>query len=477
MFSCGNRTRKDEPVLTKEEEHLKLRGEALCVKYCSGCHLTADPKLLDRTTWVSVLSQMQVQMSKAGIEIKREEWDTVWKYYEKFSPIILDNTREHPIRQIASQFSGNDSLIVKPARANITLLSFRSQDGSLFAGDASRNLYRLRSNIVDREYKLNNVPVDIAYDSVGSNVYVLCIGNLRPNEHPTGQLLSLNLETGSTQVLVDSLDRPIHLEKCDLDQDGQHEFMISCFGSTLGRQNTGGVVYAKKSNGVWRKEDFKVLEGASKTIAKDLDGNGTPDVIALFAQGRESVILFRNTLTGFHEETVVTFPPVYGVTDMALADLDGDGDDDLIVANGDNGDFSVVSKPYHGVRIFRNTGSTFEEWIFQPIHGAARMRLRDFDLDGDIDIAVLSIYPDLFHHPEETLVLLENREDTFHAKTLVREPSLRWMIIEAGDIDNDGDDDVITGANLILSFPIPAAYTGRFRNAKNAITVFENATR
>src|SRR5690606_4299192 len=147
-------------------------------------------------------------------------------------------------------------------------------------GDASRNLYRLRNNIVDREYKLNNVPIDIAYDSYGNNVFVLCIGSLRPDERPTGQLLSLDLETGNTQILVDSLDRPIHLEQCDLDQDEQHEFMISCFGSTLGRQNTGGIVYAKQSNGVWRKQDFKVLEGASKTIVSDIDEDGTPDVLA-----------------------------------------------------------------------------------------------------------------------------------------------------------------------------------------------------
>ncbi len=478
LLSCGTRPGKDDPILTEEDTHLKIRGELLTRKYCTGCHISAEPKLLDRTSWVSVLSQMQVQMSKSGIEINEAEWDTVWAYYRRFSDVVLEDGPKDRIRSSAAEFSGEASLIADPARPNITLLSVRRGDGSLFIGDASSKLYWLRDNVIHRTYELESTPIDIFFDSDGQRAYVLCIGSLRPSEQRTGQLLRLDLETAKAVVLIDTLDRPVDFEMCDLDQDGNLEFLISCFGSTLGKVNTGGIVHAEESNDVWVSKDFKLLPGASKAIAEDLNGDGRPDVLAMFAQGQESIVRFMNTGVGFREETVMNFPPVYGVTDMILADLDDDGDSDLIVANGDNGDFSPVFKPYHGVRIYRNSGgAVFEDWMFQPIHGAARVQSRDFDLDGDIDIAVLSIYPDLARYPEETLVYLENENGTFKPKHVRKEPSVRWVILEAGDIDHDGDDDLVAGANLILSFPIPASYSERFRNAKNSITVFENVTK
>ena len=70
----------------------------------------------------------------------------------------------------------------------------------------------------------------------------------------------------------------------------------------------------------------------------------------------------------------------------------------------------------------------------------------DFDGDGDSDIAAISFYPDFASEAPESFVLLQNDGDmSFSAHT---DPSLsrgRWMTMDAGDMDGDGDVDVILG--------------------------------
>src|SRR4029077_15370304 len=138
---------------------------------------------------------------------------------------------------------------------------------------------------------------------------------------------------------------------------------------------------------------------------------GLPDIWALFAQGDERIILYTNKGDGrFEEKNILSFPAVYGSTYFELDDFNGDGLPDILYTCGDNADFSPVLKPYHGVYIFMNDGNNnFKQKYFFPMYGCFKAIARDFDKDGDLDIAAISFFADYNNHPEESFVYLENK--------------------------------------------------------------------
>jgi hypothetical protein len=84
------------------------------------------------------------------------------------------------------------------------------------------------------------------------------------------------------------------------------------------------------------------------------------------------------------------------------------------------------------------------------MHGASQALARDFDGDGDVDIAAISFFPDFSTHPEEGFIYFENNGKTFKAHTTPVTKDSRWLVMDAADVDQDGDCDLLLGA---LNFP------------------------
>ena len=119
----------------------------------------------------------------------------------------------------------------------------------------------------------------------------------------------------------------------------------------------------------------------------------------------------------------------------------------LYIPVGDNADYSVVLKPYHGVYIFMNDGANrFTQKYFFPVNGCYKAIARDYDGDGDLDIATISFFPDYAHQPEESFVYLKNNGDfKFQPYSIKEATNGRWLTMDAGDIDGDGKTDLILG--------------------------------
>ena len=108
----------------------------------------------------------------------------------------------------------------------------------------------------------------------------------------------------------------------------------------------------------------------------------------------------------------MSFPVIYGSSSFELDDFNHDGFKDILYTCGDNGDYTGnVLKNYHGVYIYLNDGkNNFTQKYFFPIHGCYKAIARDFDKDGDLDIAAISYFPDLKNQPQESFVYLEQTE-------------------------------------------------------------------
>jgi hypothetical protein len=90
--------------------------------------------------------------------------------------------------------------------------------------------------------------------------------------------------------------------------------------------------------------------------------------------------------------------------------------------------------------------NNFSQNFFFPIHGCYKALARDFDKDGDLDLATISYFADYARQPEEGFVYLENKGNfRLEPHSLEVAKRGRWLTMDAGDIDSDGWTDLVLG--------------------------------
>ena len=249
--------------------------------------------------------------------------------------------------------------------------------------------------------------------------------------------------------LIKNLQRPVFSTFGDLNQDGREDVVVCEYGN-----HTGNLTwYENAVNGQFLRHVLLAQPGASKAVIHDFDRDGQPDIMALMAQGDEGIDIHYNQGNGqFARQRVLRFSPLFGSVTFHLQDANDDGFMDILYINGDNADYSIVDKPYHGVRMYLNNGSNqFSEAYFYPMSGAYDARLDDFDGDGDLDIAAISFFP-RNNDPKNGFVYLENtsqEKDTYQyeAFALPGTEVGRWIKMDVQDRDGDGLEDI-----TLLSF-------------------------
>ncbi|MBT32519.1 MAG: hypothetical protein CMO01_22885, partial [Thalassobius sp.] len=132
--------------------------------------------------------------------------------------------------------------------------------------------------------------------------------------------------------------------------------------------------------------------------------------------------------------------------------------------------------PYHGIRIFLNQGDlTFEEQQFIPLHGATKVLVADYDQDGDMDMAAIAFFPDFDNNPEQGFAYFENKGNlNFEAKYYTEATNGRWLTMDKGDFDNDGDIDLVLGSFIHSQPAAPDTLTKLWTKEGKQILFLEN---
>jgi uncharacterized delta-60 repeat protein len=161
----------------------------------------------------------------------------------------------------------------------------------------------------------------------------------------------------------------------------------------------------------------------------DVNNDGWQDIVAV-DQGGTALIWLNNGAGGFG--SVITRSTLIDIVSVALADIDADGDLDMIVSGNTN-----------GVQILRNNGlGTFG--TATSIGGGHTVTTGDMDNDGDIDIIAATA-------GGSVNVFLNNGSGTFSAPSGYGTGGANNNNIAIGDIDGDGYLDVATAHDNVIS--------------------------
>ncbi len=449
-------------------------GAVLAQKYCVSCHAFADPSLLSATLWKeSVLPNMGPRLGiyhsgekfyplvrndpflsrnyyPAAPVLKTTDWQHIIDYYSAVAPDSL--LPEKRPSELKAGLPGFSSIAVSarskdPSTSFLLVDTFSRPHTLLLADVIKQDLIRMDTSfqVIDSSFFFG----PILYAEASPDSLVLCnVGRINPTNGHFGKLEKLHRTKAGYRTRpgfqIDSLARPVEMHAADFNGDGRTDYLVCEFGYMTGALTW----YEQTRTGGFTRHLIKSLPGAIKSYVRDINGDGRPDLYVLFAQGEEGIFSFINKADGsFEEKELLRFPPVRGSTGFELNDFNGDGFTDILYTAGDNADYSPVLKPYHGIYIFLNDGRDhFKQAYFYPVNGCFKAMARDFDGDGDLDIAAISFFADYVNQPEEGFVYLENKGKlTFQARSLPGSEQGRWLTMDVNDLDGDGQPDILLG--------------------------------
>ncbi len=211
----------------------------------------------------------------------------------------------------------------------------------------------------------------------------------------------------------------------DYDLDGDLDF------AAASRARDTIAWWESRGSGIWIRHDVVTdFDGASSVVAGDIDGDGDPDFVASALEAA------RLTWWRSHYVSDVGFASVSidrafsGAEDTVLADLDDDGDLDFVgSANGDG--FVTAWINVNGAGTILN-----EIPVDVAFALATKLAVADLDADGDLDIVGISANDIIRWWSNDDGL---GRAWTIHSIETLTDDAID---LDVGDLDGDADVDV-----------------------------------
>ena len=430
-------------------------------QYCSACHKVPPPNVLPKDSWPRVIKLMaELSEARFGREFISAEHvrDITALYYGSSSkelPVLpyLEDPG-NALEFSASTLKQKSSL---PLILNINAVDLGRGKGKEFLvcdGERKQLLLLSSTNSGWQETTLADIDIPIStqvidYDGDGlMDIVAADLGIYPLTNDLEGKVFLLRQQASGKfikETLITGLGRTTDIEVLDLDEDGDLDIAVAVFGGGVGEvfwmENLG--------NDKHRKHQLLELSGALNISAGDLNGDGKMDLVSLVAQEHEMIVSFINQGKGvFKPEVLAQAPhPMFGSTSMALVDLDGDKNLDIVFTNGDAFDTQEDPKPYHGVQWLENLGNVkFHYHNIGRFYGAASVAVGDLDLDGDLDLVVGS-WVNYWDDPKRrSLIWYENNgKQLFTPRPIANQPA-GIVTLALEDVSGDGRLDIIAGS-------------------------------
>lgn len=227
----------------------------------------------------------------------------------------------------------------------------------------------------------------------------------------------------------------------DLNGDGLVDILSASSGDDTIRwfQNTG----VPLNNRFITRTIATNADGARSVFAADIDGDGDMDVMS--ASYYDDKIVWYQNIDGdgltWAPRTIST--NVDGARSIFAADVDNDGDVDILTA----------STFDHSIRWFENNGPalipTFTENILSSgEQGAQFVTAADIDSDGDLDIVSVAAFPDTTDVSRIAWFENDGSAEPSFVRNTIDTKNDRPISAAVADLNGDGRMDVVSGSML-----------------------------